>query len=151
MILPTGTLISFAGTEPPSGYLAADGSAVSRSTYANLYSVIGTTYGEGDGSTTFNLPDFRGRFIRGLAPGRNLNDYQASQNKSHSHTFNVVSGGGNSPSPANALLAQDVIVGAQPYATGSTADTTMKLEAIEPQGGDQVVVENLPALICIKF
>lgn len=55
--LPVGTWIDFGGTEPPSGYLVRDGSAVSRTTYAELFSVIGTTYGEGDGSTTFNLPN----------------------------------------------------------------------------------------------
>lgn len=60
----TGQIITYAGTTAPSGYLACDGSAVSRTTYANLFAVIGTTYGEGDGSTTFNLPDFSGaRFV----------------------------------------------------------------------------------------
>ena len=53
----TGQIITYAGTTAPSGYLACDGSAVSRTTYANLFAVIGTAYGEGDGSTTFNLPD----------------------------------------------------------------------------------------------
>ncbi len=55
--VPVGTWIDFGGTEPPSGYLVRDGSAVSRTIYAELFSVIGTTYGEGDGSTTFNLPN----------------------------------------------------------------------------------------------
>ena len=60
----TGQIITYAGTTAPSGYLACDGSAVSRTTYANLFAVIGTTYGEGDGSTTFNLPDIQNaRFV----------------------------------------------------------------------------------------
>lgn len=58
---PVGTYIEGAWTTAPSGYLLADGSAVSRTTYANLFAVIGTTYGAGDGSTTFNLPDTTGR------------------------------------------------------------------------------------------
>lgn len=59
-----GQIITYAGTTAPSGYLACDGAAISRTTYANLFAVIGTTYGEGDGSTTFNLPDFQGaRFV----------------------------------------------------------------------------------------
>ena len=49
---------------PPIGYLVADGSAVSRTTYADLFAVYGTSFGVGDGSTTFNLPDVRGRFTR---------------------------------------------------------------------------------------
>ncbi|MBR2008287.1 MAG: tail fiber protein [Alistipes sp.] len=61
---PTGSIKPFAGTTIPDGYLLCDGSAVSRTTYAALFAVIGTTYGTGDGSTTFNLPDCRNRFIR---------------------------------------------------------------------------------------
>lgn len=56
---------SFAGTTAPSGWLLCYGQAVSRTTYANLFAVIGTTYGAGDGSTTFNLPDLRGRVTAG--------------------------------------------------------------------------------------
>lgn len=63
---PAGTILPYAGTTAPSGYLLCNGSAVSRTTYATLYGVIGSTFGSGDGSTTFNLPDLRGRFLRGL-------------------------------------------------------------------------------------
>lgn len=62
---PVGTIHPFAGSAAPTGYLFADGRAVSRSTYAPLFGVIGTTYGAGDGSTTFGLPDLRGRVIAG--------------------------------------------------------------------------------------
>lgn len=60
-VIPTGAVVDFAGTVAPSGFLLCDGSAVSRSTYADLFSAIGTTHGVGDGATTFNLPDCRGR------------------------------------------------------------------------------------------
>lgn len=60
---PVGTFIEGAWTNAPAGYLLADGSAVSRTTYAKLFAVIGTTYGAGNGSTTFNLPDARGRVL----------------------------------------------------------------------------------------
>ncbi len=63
---PTGTILGFAGSSAPGGYLLADGSAISRTTYAALFAIIGTTYGAGDGSTTFNLPDLRGRTPVGL-------------------------------------------------------------------------------------
>lgn len=60
-----GAIVPFAGATAPSGYLLCYGQEVSRTTYATLYGVIGTTYGVGDGSTTFNLPDLRGRVIAG--------------------------------------------------------------------------------------
>ena len=60
-----GTLKYFAGSTPPANTLACDGSAVSRTTYPELFAAIGTTWGAGDGSTTFNLPDLRGMFVRG--------------------------------------------------------------------------------------
>lgn len=63
--LPTGGLIPFAGSTAPSGWLLCAGQAVSRTTYADLFAVISTTYGAGDGSTTFNVPDLRGRFPLG--------------------------------------------------------------------------------------
>jgi len=59
--LPVGSYVEGAWTTAPAGYLLANGAAVSRTTYANLFAVIGTTYGAGNGSTTFNLPDTRGR------------------------------------------------------------------------------------------
>lgn len=60
-IVPAGVMLPYGGTSAPSGFLMCDGSAVSRSTYSRLFSAIGTSYGAGDGSTTFNLPDFRDR------------------------------------------------------------------------------------------
>lgn len=68
--VPVGTVVMFTAAEPPAGYLKCDGSAVGRTTYPELYAAIGTTYGAGDGSTTFNLPDLIGRFAEGSAtPG----------------------------------------------------------------------------------
>lgn len=64
-LTPTGTIIAFSGNNIPSGYLPCNGSAVSRTTYADLFAVIGTTYGSGDGSTTFNLPNLTDKFIQG--------------------------------------------------------------------------------------
>ena len=64
--VPTGTVSAFAGSAAPTGYLLCDGTAVNRTTYATLFGVISDTYGVGDGSTTFNLPDLRGRVVAGL-------------------------------------------------------------------------------------
>ena len=60
-----GAVMPFAGSAAPSGFLMAAGQAVSRSTYSALFTAIGTTYGAGDGSTTFNVPDLRGRVTAG--------------------------------------------------------------------------------------
>lgn len=68
-LVPTGAVFSFPVETPPAGYLVCDGSAVSRATYADLFALIGTYYGAGDGSTTFNLPDYRGKFLRGFDNG----------------------------------------------------------------------------------
>lgn len=97
--VPAGTVVAFAGSAAPSGWLVCNGAAISRTTYAALFAVIGTTWGAGDGSTTFNLPDLRGEFIRGLDLGRGvdsgrvLGSAQASQNLSHTHTASTGSGG----------------------------------------------------------
>ena len=64
-VLPTGTVVPYAGTSEPSGYLFCYGQQISRTTYSDLFSAVGTTYGVGDGSTTFNLPDLRGRVVAG--------------------------------------------------------------------------------------
>lgn len=86
-----GIVSPYAGSSAPSGWLLCNGQAVSRTTYAALFAVIATTYGTGDGSTTFNIPDLRGEFIRGLDAGRGvdaartLGSAQAEGLKSHTH------------------------------------------------------------------
>jgi microcystin-dependent protein len=71
-VIPTGSLQMFAGSASPSGWLTCDGAAVNRTTYAALFAVIGTTYGAGNGTTTFNLPDMRGRAPIGVGTGSGL-------------------------------------------------------------------------------
>ena len=71
--VPVGTIEYFAMPTPPAGYLKADGAAVGRQTYPELFETIGTTFGEGDGSTTFNLPDLMDRFAQGSdVPGQKV-------------------------------------------------------------------------------
>lgn len=69
-LLPVGSVIHTAAATAPAGFLKANGAAISRATYAALFAAIGTTYGPGDDLTTFNLPDLRGEFLRGLDDGR---------------------------------------------------------------------------------
>lgn len=91
--LPIGTQVAYGGTVPPTGWLICDGSAVSRTTYAELFKVIGTSYGAGDGSTTFNLPNKKGRVSAGYdstnskfnAIGKKLGE------ETHTHIINGTS------------------------------------------------------------
>ena len=64
-VLPIGSYIQFAGSQAPAGFLVCNGGEISRTTYSALFAVIGTTYGSGDGSTTFNLPNLIDRFLQG--------------------------------------------------------------------------------------
>lgn len=68
--VPPGSVMAYMGATPPAGWLLCDGSAVSRTTYAALYAAVGDSSGSGNGSTTFNLPDLRGMFLRGVNGGR---------------------------------------------------------------------------------
>ncbi|MGP8214288.1 MAG: tail fiber protein [Bacteroidia bacterium] len=104
---PPGAILAYGGVSAPQGYLICHGQAVSRTgIYANLFAAIGTAYGNGDGSTTFNVPDFRGMFLRGADStaindpdaasrtavnggnsGAKVGSYEADAFKSHSHTM----------------------------------------------------------------
>ncbi|MFD2578808.1 tail fiber protein [Novosphingobium colocasiae] len=88
---PAGQVAAFAMAVAPAGWLACNGAAVSRETYAALFSAISTEWGGGDGSTTFNLPDLRGEFLRGWDDGRGIDadrdfaSFQADELKEHAH------------------------------------------------------------------
>ncbi len=92
--VPSGTVVYFAGAQPPNGWLRANGAALSRTNYASLFAAIGTIYGAGDGATTFNLPDLRGEFlrvldsVRGVDGGRSLGSFQSDEFRSHTHSTN---------------------------------------------------------------
>lgn len=91
--IPAGAVMVYAMSSAPVGWLECAGQAVSRTTYSALFAAIGTTYGVGNGSTTFNLPDLRGEFIRGWDHGRGVDGSrvfgsgQAGQNFSHTHAY----------------------------------------------------------------
>ncbi len=95
--VPSGSVFCMAVATVPSGYLECNGAAVSRTTYAALFAVIGTAYGTGDGSSTFNLPDLRGEFIRGfdngrgVDSGRSIASSQSSQFGQHNHNVSASS------------------------------------------------------------
>ena len=89
--VPSGSVFCMAVVSIPTGYLECNGAAVSRSTYSTLFAIIGVNYGSGDGSSTFNVPDLRGEFVRGVDrgrgvdSGRNVATAQGGQNQQHNH------------------------------------------------------------------
>ena len=70
--IPTGTIVPWSTGSVPTGFLECDGSAVSRSTFSGLFAVVGTTYGAGDGSSTFNVPDLQDKVAVSKSPNKNL-------------------------------------------------------------------------------
>lgn len=85
LMVPAGAIFPYAGSTAPSGYLLANGALVSRTTYASLFAAIGTTYGAGDGSTTFAIPNLQGRFPLGKSATRAL----AVSGGAETHTLTV--------------------------------------------------------------
>jgi phage-related tail fiber protein len=140
---PVGTVIHVALTSAPSGYLKADGSAVSRTTYATLFAAIGTTFGSGNGSTTFNLPDLRGEFVRGwddsrgVDSGRLMGTSQADEFKSHNHGL-AFSGNPD-------LFAGGAFAAYRAQPNGAAAPFNWS------QGGTETRPRNVSLLACIKF
>lgn len=88
---PIGSIIAYTVSTSPLGWLICDGTAVNRNTYAALFNIIGTTFGSGDNANTFNLPNYKGAFLRGTGTngnysGPNLNTSQYHATQTHSHT-----------------------------------------------------------------
>lgn len=114
-----GTIIYYARNTVPSGYLKANGAAISRTTYSALFSALGTTWGAGNGSTTFNIPDLRGVFIRSLDDGkgidseRSFGSLQQSSNLSHNHSGNTSTNGNHTHSATTNFCCTSSIN--QPY------------------------------------
>lgn len=94
---PVGSVSAHAASSIPVGWLECNGAAISRNSYASLFNAIGTAYGPGDGSTTFNVPDLRGEFIRGFDNGRGVDisrtrgSAQSSAVSSHAHALPLAS------------------------------------------------------------
>jgi microcystin-dependent protein len=98
--IPPGSVIAYAGPSAPPGWLLCNGSLVDRATYSGLFAAIGIAHGEGDGSTTFALPDYRGLFLRGVM-GKNTADADAA-------TRTAMSPGGNVANAVGSVQAQQV-------------------------------------------
>jgi microcystin-dependent protein/sporulation protein YlmC with PRC-barrel domain len=141
-LVPAGAVMAFAMNSAPSGWLAADGSNVNRTTYAALFTAIGTTYGAGDGSTTFALPDLRGYFVRGSGTNSDgtaagtFGTKQADELKSHLHTHEPGAAAGAASGGSFTAQRTDLLTTA--INTSST-------------GGTETRPKNIAMLYCIKF
>lgn len=119
---PTGAMVQFAGSSAPTGWLICDGAAVSRTTYAALFAAIGTTFGAGDGTTTFNIPDGRGRTAIGAGTGTKVFTFS-------SRSSNTITVTGSSNSSTNEIQTGQAILYSAPSGamTGLTHNTTYYL------------------------
>lgn len=142
---PAGAVQYFAMQSAPVGWLKANGAEVSRATYANLFAAIGTHYGVGDGATTFNLPDLRGEFLRGLDEGRGIDlnrsigTFQGDALRSHSHSFGVYRS-------VNAGIGDNINGGAELSAVGVGGEVFGGAF-----GGNETRPRNIALLACIKI
>lgn len=152
-LVPTGTIHAYTGAAAPTGFLLCNGAAVSRVTYATLFAVIGVKYGSGNGSSTFNVPDARGLFLRGWnngsgrdpdagsrtaaatggATGDNIGSYQADQFANHSHAV-----GADNSATGSAGSAR----------TGASVNTAFPTNA---SGGNETRPKNLYVNYIIKI
>lgn len=158
-LLPPGMIAPFATLAVPAGWLVCDGTAVSRTTYAPLFAVVSTIHGYGDGVSTFNLPDYRGLFLRGLdttgtvdtdvssrtsantggATGANVGSVQTDELKAHTHTTAIpYDDAGGSVSANRTKYEADVSAATTAWASSST-------------GGTETRPKNAAILYCIKY
>ena len=125
-LIPCGAVTVSASNTVPSGWLAANGAAVSRSAYSALFGVISTIYGAGDGVSTFNLPDLRGYFVRGAgtnADGSASGTFGAKQQdglQSHTHTYNAAVQSTNVFESNNDITSIRTTISATSGVTGGT-------------------------------
>lgn len=168
---PVGTIILYSAASVPTGYLACDGSLVSRSTYQDLFQTIGTFYNSGDGVTTFGLPDFRGRTAVGSGAGSGLtaraigdeigeekHALVSSEIPSHTHVLN--DGAGHDHTWSNRDIAESHTGGATPLfdtrlaprINGPNNGTSANLSGITvDNNGSGVGHENMQPWVAVQF
>lgn len=137
--VPPGIIAMHGSVTAPTGWLKCNGQAVSRATYADLFTAVGTAWGNGDGVTTFNVPDFRGEFARGfddargIDPGRAFASHQMDELKAHTHSYQQFETIANGERDNNAQAGLNL----NAAVTGST-------------GGSETRPRNLAVLYIIK-
>lgn len=162
--VPSGAVAHFAMNTAPTGWLKANGATVSRTTYATLFAAIGTTFGAGDGSTTFALPDLRGRFTRNWADdgsidsGRSFGSTQDHQIQQHQHGLafnadvtNATGGTTGATVSACAALATRNSASSNQLSTSYVQDAPYVKNATGANLGTETRPTNIALLACIKF
>ena len=163
---PAGAVIYHAANTPPTGFIKANGAAISRTTYADLFSAIGTTFGAGDGSTTFLVPDLRGEFLRGWDDARGV-DSGRSFGSAQSDAMRNLTGGfkfrdDDGASYAIALsYANGVFSGVNhsgnPFNSGGSGGGQSFSSGVDFNASNQVTTaaefrpRNIALLACIKY
>lgn len=147
---PASTVIYVAQNTAPTGYLKANGAAISRTTYADLFAAIGTAFGTGDGSTTFNVPDLRGEFIRawddarGVDSGRSFGSAQADAFQGHKHQSQT----GN-----YSIAGGQYTIGQTAYSTSTSFVLNPISDGVNgtPRTSSETRPRNIALLACIKY
>lgn len=141
-LIPVGAIMFFSSNYAHPGFLRANGAAISRTVYSRLFAVIGTTFGAGDGTTTFNLPDLRGEFIRGydddrgIDSGRVFGSRQGGAVETHTHSYTT----------AGATYTGQ--------SSGSSTSLVMRVPTAantSSYGGTETRPRNIALLACIKY
>lgn len=153
---PSGAVAFFARNSAPTGWIKANGAAISRTTYAALFTAIGTTFGAGDGSTTFNLPDMRGEFprgwddSRGVDSGRAFGSAQGHAFQGHRHEFWIASSVASGFSGSGGRYADgtaNMMVDTNGHVRTATTDGTNGT----PNIASETRPRNVALLACIKY
>ena len=162
-----GMIAPFGMSSVPTGWLACDGSTVSRTTYADLFTAIGTTWGAGDGSSTFALPDLEGAFLRGTGSngthnmadgndfaGPSVGSFENDQFQGHYHNVQFK----DDSNYFNPSGTQPTSAGAQRYHEGTSGSQSLQANASisdgtngTPRAGDETRPFNAGVKYCIKY
>lgn len=142
-----GQIVFVAGTVIPNGYLECNGATVSRTTYATLFAAIGSTYGAGDGATTFKVPDLRGEFLRGADRGRGVDSGRAvgSAQAATRVSGNPVVSGVSLP------VSNQVIDADAPSEAMGTLNVVGSAASTSVIYGNRVRPRNVAMIPCIKY
>ncbi|HHA19820.1 MAG TPA: hypothetical protein ENK70_08955 [Methylophaga sp.] len=143
--IDAGGVIAVSVSTLPSGYLKCNGSTISRTTYSDLFAIIGTLYGVGDGSTTFGVPDLRGDFIRGwdngkgVDSGRGIGTWQNEAYKAHNHVIET-----------KTRTQYDVTGGGSAYGQDTPSGNGTDIQTLDA-GGTETRPRNVAMMYVIKY